>query len=72
MNNLNRNGYASRDEIAAVGALELHELSQSEFKDATDARNGELTTVGLERLRAAAQRQAAARQPVVISEAEHE
>jgi hypothetical protein len=72
MFNLNRNGYATRDQIAALGGLELHELTQAEFKDVTDARNGELTVIGLERLRAAARRQAEARQPVVVSERETE
>lgn len=37
------------------------ELSQSEFKDVIDARNGQLTLPALGRLTAAAQRQTAAR-----------
>jgi hypothetical protein len=69
---MNNNGFATPDQIAALGVLEIHELSQSEFKDVCDARNGALTIVGLERLRTAAQRQTAARQPVVVSETETE
>jgi hypothetical protein len=69
---MNNNGFATPDQIAALGGLEVLELTQAEFKDVCDARNGALTIVGLERLRAAAQRQTAARQPAVVSETETE
>ena len=57
----NAPGLATREQVIALGALDVLDLSQSEFKDVTDARNGTLTVVGLERLRAAALRQAAAK-----------
>jgi hypothetical protein len=55
------NGFATREEVVALGPLDLFDLSQLEFKDITDARNGHLTLPALERLRAAVKRQADAR-----------
>ncbi len=51
-------GMATREQMAALGPLDFLEVSQAEFKDMTDARIGGLTLPALERLRAAAKRQA--------------
>lgn len=56
------NGFATREQVAALGPLDVIDLSQAEFKDVTDARNGALTLPALGRLRATASRQADARE----------
>jgi hypothetical protein len=62
MDDLNRNnGFATREQITALGRLDFLEVSQAEFKDMTDARNGFLGLAGLGRLATAAKRQSDAR-----------
>jgi uncharacterized small protein (DUF1192 family) len=51
----------SREQVQALGPLDVLDLSQLEFKDVIDARNGMLLPNGFERLKAAAIRQADAR-----------
>jgi hypothetical protein len=71
MNDLNRNnGFATREQIAALGPFDFLDVSQAEFKDMTDAYLGALTLAGLGRLRAAAQRQSDARKAQAKAEAE--
>jgi hypothetical protein len=53
--------YASREQVQALGPLDVLDLSQIEFKDVIDARNGMLLPTGFERLKEAAIRQADAR-----------
>jgi|GEM_PF-4834296 hypothetical protein len=55
------NGYATREDLDVLRTLDVVDLSQAEFKDVIDARNGQLTLPALGRLRAAAQRQAEAK-----------
>jgi hypothetical protein len=53
--------YASREQVQALGPLDVLDLSQLEFEDVIDARNGMLLPTGFGRLRAAAIRHADAR-----------
>jgi hypothetical protein len=58
--------YASREQVQALGPFDSLDLSQVEFKDVIDARNGMLLPTGFERLKAAALRQADARSAALV------